>query len=665
MSKADILDLLKSDPSDVMRRFTSDLDHSERFQKYSSDKWFRYYRKYRGKHDEKFLAYRADRYSIFVPLLFSLIENIVPRFVLGTFGSYPFINISPVGIEDVEASKKAEKLLNQQLANDNIMIKAPGWFKQLSMYGTSPAKVIWAKKTAVIPTKGKKSREVVKYMGPSLIPLDVMDLKIDPRASDLGIESASYIIHTVLLSEDEMKDRIVNAKKYGYDFSGIDIMGEGISGNSELWDKFQRERSLGISQRESPDRKYWRFDEYWTPEAVVTILNKREIVRRSPNLILDYPFINLNRNPLLGEFYGIGDIECVEDLMDEINYIRNLRLDNMDILVNGVFLKERAAQINDEEVVARPGKVINTNDIQGFKQLVFADVTGPARTEEEKLKQELQETSGIIDMMKGNLDRSNIPAAGMAMLIESASYRIRLGLLMIEHYGIRQIGEKFMRLNYLNLPDDYIIRIVGDKDWLKLKTPDEIFGNFDYIPSGSSEFLNKETLKQSVLQLYNLLARDPSVDQVGLKKLVAMAFGGRLVESILMGKGGQGGVQEAEGEVEDQAEGGVEEPENVNQPQDESGVIQKENQMMIDGQEVPPVGDHRQHIPGHIAITQEPEFAQMASGIQGIFGRHIQGHMRAAQMGGEPLEDPNRMSAQMGMGHEEMMKRSLQKPIPG
>lgn len=645
-----ILDVLKDDVGDVMRRFTADLDHSGQYRKFYSDRWYRYYRKYRSKHDEEFLKYRTGKFTIFVPLIFTLIENILPRFIIGTFGSYPYINIVPVGEEDIEPAKKAERLLNTQLSQDKIILKAPGWFKQFSMYGTSPAKVLWKANYAEFPV-GKTTKSVLKYLGPSLEPMDVFDLLVDPKATDIGIDSAGYIIHTIILSEEEMKDRVENAKKYQYKFNGIDWEAESFSANSELWDKFQREKSVGITNRESTDRRYWRFDEYWTPRALITVLNKRHIIRRSPNMILDYPFINLNRNPLLGDFYGIGDIETVEDLMDEINYIRNLRLDNMDIQVNGMWAVERSAQINPEELIARAGKVVFTNDIQGIKQLTFADMTGPARNEEMLLKAEMNEASGLTDAMKGTDRPGQMPAAGMAMLIEGASYRIKLGLLMIEHHGIRELGEKFMRLNYLNLPANHITRLVGESSWLKLKGPEEVFGNYDYIPSGSSEFINKEALRQSLIQLYNIIARDPSVDQVGLKKLLAMAFGGRMVESILLN---------AKGSTPQLTDGG-----GGAAPQDESGMVQKENEQMLNGEEVPPVGDHNQHIPLHTLLTQEPEFAQLNSGIQGIIGRHIEGHKRAMGTSGAPLESPDRMAENVGKGQEEMMKKALQRPIAG
>jgi hypothetical protein len=648
---APILDVLKDDPTDVLRRINSDIDHSMQYRKFHADRWYRYYRKYRGYHDDEFLKFRGDKYSIFVPLIFSLIENLVPRFVLGTFGSYPFINVAPVGPEDIEPSKLAERLLNTQLSNDNIILKAPGWLKQFCMYGTSPAKVIWKQKKATLPL-GKSSREVVTYLGPSFEPMDLFDLLVDPKATDVGVDSAGYLIHTVVIGEEDMKYRVAEMKKYGYKFPP-DWENEFCSSENEMGDKILRARSIGLTERESPDRKYWRFDEYWTPKALITVLNRRHIIRRSVNAILDYPFININRNAMIGDFYGIGDIESVESLTDEVNYLRNLRLDNLDILTNGMFLVERAAQVNKDELVARAGKTIDTNDINGVKQLVFQDVTEPSRREEGLIKQEIQEVGGLIDMMKGSLDRSNVPAAGMAMLMESASYRIKLGLLMVEHYGIRQIGEKFMRLNYLNMPGNYITRQVGKSDWLKLKGPEEIFGNFDYIPSGSSEFLNKETLKNSIIQLYNLLSRDPSVDQVGLKRLLAMAFGGRLVETILLGKQGEGQKELPPGQT-DQAQGG-----------DESGQIQQENNQMLDGQEIPPVGNHEQHIQGHAAIMQAPEFAQLNSGIQGIFGRHVEGHKRAMSMGGAPLESPDRMAQEMGKGLEEGMKSSLQQPIAG
>lgn len=638
------MDLLKDSPDDVLKRIVYDTDHAREYRSHYVEQWFRFYRKYRGKHDPDFLKYRHGKFTIFVPLLFSLIENIIPRFVLGTFGGYPIINVVPVSEDDIEPAKKAENLINTQLHRDKVLLKSVGWFKQFSMFGTSPAKVVWKKDVARL-----KSKEVVRYMGPSLIPLDAYDLLVDPKATDEGISSSGYLVHSIILGEEEMKERVMNAAKYNYKFSGIDIMSETTSlSPSNLDDKFSRERELGISTREGGHRRYWLFDEYWTPSALVTVLNRRHIIRRVENGLLDYPFINLNRNPLLGEFYGIGDIEAVEDLMDEINYIRNLRLDNLDMLINLMWLIERGADVDTRELIAKAGGAIFTNDIQGIKQIDFKDMTNPSRLEEGLLKQEMQEASGMMDMLKGMTPSGmNETAAGMAMLIEGASYRIKLGLMLIEHYGIREIGDKYLRLNYLNMPEDYIVRQVGDGKWLKLKSADEIFGSYDFIPSGSSEFLNKEALRQSVMQLYNLLARDPGTDQEGLKRLVAMAFGGRLIETVLFPKG-----------LPDRTSNGG--AESV----DESDMINKENEQMLQGQEIPPVGNHEQHLQGHKAIMTTPEFSQLNSGIQGIFGRHIQGHMRAMGQGA-PLESPDRVAQEVGKGQEESMKVALQKPTAG
>jgi hypothetical protein len=94
-------------------------------------------------------------------------------------------------------------------------------------------------------------------------------------------------------------------------------------------------------------------------------------------------------------------------------------------------------------------------------------------------------------------------------------------------------------------------------------------------------------------------------------------------------------------------------------------MIQEENAKMLEGQEIPPVGDHPQHIQGHTQLTQEPEFAGLNSGIQGIIGRHIEGHKRAMSSGGAPLENPERFGNETGKGLEETMKSALQRPIPG
>lgn len=635
-----MIDLLREDESKVLRRVNDDIDHADNYRRSKADAWYRYYCKYRNIHDEEFLKYRADKFSLFVPVIFSVIENLVPRFVMGTFGGYPIVNVVPVGLEDVGDSKKAETLLNVQLQRDRIEAKAIGWIKQFCMYGNSPAKTVWKEEIAKYGTRGAL-RSITKYVGPSFKTLDIFDLLVDPMATDEGLSSAGFVNQVIILSEDEMKERVANAALYQYNFPN-DWESYGQAMNNEIYKKYDRETALKLTERQGSHRKFWRMDEYWTKDCIIVVLNRSVIIRRQPNYLMDYPFIDINRNPVMGEYYGIGDVESIEQLSEEINYIRNIRLDNMDLTSNPMFLIERSAQVDQRELRAQPGKGIYTNDIQGVKQLEIKDTSESAIREEQFLRQEIQEVSGIIDMMKGMPVKGfNDTASGMAMMLEGASYRVKLGLKSIEQFGIREIGDKFMRLNYLNLPDDYVVKVTGDSQWLKIKTPEEIFGNYDFIPSGSSEFLNKETLRQSALQLYNMMARDPNVDQAGLKRLLAMSFGGRFVESILLPKGAP------------EVSGG------------EAGQAQKENEDMLNGREVPPVGNHEEHIQNHMALMNEEEFGQLNSGIQGIFGRHVEGHKRAMGNNGEPLEDPQRFGAESGKGFEESMKSAIQKPIAG
>ena len=75
------------------------------------------------------------------------------------------------------------------------------------------------------------------------------------------------------------------------------------------------------------------------------------------NLILlveEKPFIKIVDTIDPHNFYGIGEIEPIEHLQHELNTIRNMRMDNINLIINRMWTVKNSADISSENYFTLP-----------------------------------------------------------------------------------------------------------------------------------------------------------------------------------------------------------------------------------------------------------------------------------------------------------------------
>jgi hypothetical protein len=469
---------------DLLNKILERYETASQFRSEFEEKWKRYYRLYRSKSPAKDDMTKAN---LFIPEVFTTIETIMPRLVSGYLAtSKPPVDLVGREIKDHQNAEATKALITYQYENLDFPIFLNDYVKPALLYGTSIAKVYW-------------KHDPRSYDGPMLEVVDIFDFFIDPEAR--SIDDARFVIHRKMISMEELKER----QKLGI-YKNVDRIKHGEGTDQNRNPALDRDEVTARIE----DIRDVELLEYWENDRVVVVANRDVILRDSANPFSHgkKPFVDINFITVPHEFYGIGIIEPLEGLQNELNTKRNQRLDNVNLIINRMWMMQSGAIDDIRQLRSRPGGVIVTNDINGLKPLPVDDVTTSSYNEEERVVRDIHNTSGINEFVRGNqVMGGNITATEVKIKSEQATTRLDYNLKMMSEKGIRKITQMVIQLNQQFIDMPKVIRIVGAEgvEYRKISLY-EISGNFDVKVNpdpagiGEEERLEKATTALQLLQ---------------------------------------------------------------------------------------------------------------------------------------------------------------------
>jgi hypothetical protein len=492
---------------------TSLFDIIKRWRDPYESRWKRFYKLYRSYRDVQTTTLKSN---IFVPYIFSIVESIVPKMLGTLFNTRPIISVMPRGGEYGGLAKLLEKVLEYQLDEDQLELfsKILEFFKEAVIYGTSFAKVI--------PRFGDDDLVSFNYI--DMEPVDLFNIYPDYRAK--SIKRMKFIIQLSYVDYDELES--LYTQKFYKNVPQLLNMLESMA----IVDEAKRKRltSVGILDEYGfdPDRKIIEVLEYWDRDQIYTVGARRVLLKEEDNPLGKLlPFMMARYIPVQHELYGIGIPEISESLQEELNSVRNQRADNVNLIINRMFIANKYADIDFDSLVSYPGNVILTNDVTAIKDLDTRDVTKSAYMEEEIIKRDIDNATGEYEYSRGATPPRRETATGIVRLQQASNIRFDTVVKLVEFTIIRSIAKAFLWLDYHFLPREDFIKIVGEGDYQRNQGDlfysqdlDEILKMFHFQPMGSSTTAVKEVRIQQIMQAYKLFNQDPFVNQIELRKLV-------------------------------------------------------------------------------------------------------------------------------------------------
>lgn len=319
--------------------------------------------------------------------------------------------------------------------------------------------------------------------------VDIFDIDIDPRVERL--EDARGIIQTsdnvkyadLLREEDDLGYFNLDKIKEIGDLDAVDslnkeqkLVDRGIPNMKGSADGANPKAVSGIDLNALVVREYWgRFSEDGDPaneeEYVITIVNDTEVIRLEKNPFITEedaggirPFEIYVDSDVPNELYGVGEIEPTETLQIGINKIKNQRLDNVDLVMNRMWIYDRNTGINPRDLKSFPGNAIPVDDVQGLQALTTPDVTASSYAEEDRYLRDFQLATGTIDTAGGGgRDDFVNTATGQKIRQKEQSSRYNLKIENVED-TLGRIGLKMLKMINASGDDVFVIRRKDEKN---------------------------------------------------------------------------------------------------------------------------------------------------------------------------------------------------------
>lgn len=427
-----------------------------------------YYELYRSYIQTGRLPWRSN---LFIPKTFEIVETIAPRIAQAqkTFKTLPVEGM------DVDNAEAYTDLLKFQFKKTNMEEIVEEWVKETLIYGTGIVKVTWGANDMPQP-------EVV----------DIYDFFIDPKARYL--EEAKYVIHRVMRDIDDLE------ANPNYDKKAIEKLKKSYQDKTKsASDPEDRKERLGISGASADDSSRMRFQvlEYWGKfdagdgiKDYLIVVADEVLLRCDENpYVCGIPFVAVRDQIIPHEFYGIGEIEPIESLQNEINDVRNQRMDNVKLNLNNMWKVLPGGVQFEDELVSRPGGVLHMTRQDGVVPLEKQPIDASAFTEESIIKSDMERTTGANSAMSGALVSPmggtqggviNRTATAYQGAINQGDKRFNGKINQIK-MGLIKVGRKFLELDQQFMDKEQAIRILGKdgEEMLIPVLPEDIKAGFD------------------------------------------------------------------------------------------------------------------------------------------------------------------------------------------
>lgn len=513
----------KDKEQDAVAKVVNAFNEANNYRQEYEEKWLRFYQLYRNYQEHK----KPNGANLFIPYVFSIIETLVPKIVSLVFASRPYIGYLPLNRNSIERAKNMEALVDYQLVQKIRFISvATEWIKDALIYGTGIIKVGWAyEEREVVEAQplmrlfgkgyGKLPKKIKKVVRdePIVECIDPFDFYVEPGARDIC--DAKYCIHRTIRSKSYLK----RMEKQGV-YKNIDAIEEATPAD------------LGFDQRASSigenvsNKKGVELLEYWEDDRLITVANRAVVIRDEPNpfWLKKKPFIKIVDTIDPHNFYGIGEIEPIEHLQHELNTIRNMRMDNINLIINRMWTVKNSADISPEELISRPGGVIHVQNHDDIQPIKLDNVAAESYKEDELIRRDIDLATGVNDYVRGTNPDRRETATTASVLSTASNERIKLKATLLEDTGIGELGVWLAALNRQFIDRPYVIRLLGEDSGVDFReiTHDDINGDFDVIALGSSvdPVVNKTARLNSLIQLYSIFQNNQYINQYELTKRI-------------------------------------------------------------------------------------------------------------------------------------------------
>jgi len=458
--------------------------------------------------DPKFTKYKKayGRSCLNDPFLLSLIEFLVAEESVAIFGTEPFVGVEGFEESDVQGAKNMTNLLKQQFYKDITYYTIVSWLIGAQTYPASVLKVGWD----------------FAEGAPKIELCDLANIYFSPASTGPLNKQIPWIIDESWQDIDDLKSAMAEDGTPLY--KNLDEVEEDMAER----DKKVTASGTQIEKYTIEERKgIVHILDFWKDDINIAVANgKIKIIedRDNPYEHGKKPFIIMNDWPRKMSPYGISTIEKCYDSYREIVTRSNQAIDSLTQgISSGWYVNEDANVDVDAIVEWETGKIVRGHGPYGeaMSRLTpdLSNLPYASRDVEEK-RRALQDATHAYAYARGETPIRKETATGLQQLVAASSLVFRFKIMTKENIAIKELAAIVGGLNQQYLPDDTIVRILGEGEAteptrVKISRED-IKGRFDYIAKGSAvdPELGKPTKRAQMMQMMQFLVPAAQAAQI-------------------------------------------------------------------------------------------------------------------------------------------------------
>lgn len=465
-----------------------------------------------------------SRTKIGVPIAFQIIEAAVPKFVTTLFASDDFFNVKPEDPANLDWAANIKRLIKYQLKLAQFFPKFVDYTKQLMMYGTSYLRVFWIVKrkwvwervpvredvsflgikvgSRIVDWKEEKEFKVVERR-PEIEVVDILDVYPHPEAEHEQQEQYGFFERSWM---DLEQFKRMGAGKFPM-FANTDRP-EINKGIHELKGQTRNRRANARNLSANYIVKDGQVEllSYRGPydvdgdgieeDAHIVIANRKVIVKAQGNPFHHQlrPLIRGVMFPVVKEWYGMGLLEPILPSIYELNTLRRQRLDNINLMINRMWMIDGGADIDLDSLFTSPGGVITKDGQDSVIALDQKDVTNTVYVEAANLQEDIY-TTAVPKSIQGTPESGRLgrTAKGAQLIVSQALERFGSALRLTEEQVLEPMLEMIHALNGQFIDDDLTLQDLYGKAFPEgAPTPEQIRSKATFEMQSISDMISAE-----------------------------------------------------------------------------------------------------------------------------------------------------------------------------
>lgn len=226
-----------------------------------------------------------------------------------------------------------------------------------------------------------------------------------------------------------------------------------------------------LDESEDPLEHKLEVLERWSNDTVIVVLQRKKVIRNENNELGEIPFLSCFWDDIPGTFYGFGIPRRIGSIQTHIQGLRNLRLDDVNLNLQNVWLEKQGTNLTGQPLRLYPGARHKVTDPGGIVALMKQPILGEAYREEAVLAADAEKTTGAQEQtVQGAMPergRSSLgrTATGAGILGGASSARIQSYVDVIIDQIFLPTLYAFLHMNRRFLDPKDIRTIVGKTLW--------------------------------------------------------------------------------------------------------------------------------------------------------------------------------------------------------